>query len=1053
VGCTLGPFAGTVGWLGSSLARVRACTACGRENPPDARFCNGCGAVLGPAPAPRVRRKTVTVLFCDVAGSTALAERLDPESVRQVMRRYFDTARRVIEHHGGTVEKFIGDAVMAVFGVPVLHEDDALRAVRAAAELGEELSRLNAQLEAEFGTTVSLRTGVNTGQVVVGTEERLATGDAVNLAARLEQAAGPGEIVIGPQTWRLVREAVTAEPLEPLRLKGKSQPVAAYRLLQVRDPARAGTRRTGAPLVGRRGQLRTLSEAFAHVVQERSCRLVTVLGMAGVGKSRLTAEFLRGIDARVLTGRCLSYGQGITYWAAVSMVKQLLDAEHGCGGAAGLMSRDAKVTAAVKVLLGEQAAVTSPAEIAWAVRRLFESSAELSPLVAVFDDLHWGEPALLDLIEHVADFSLGAPILMVCLTRPELLDRRSGWGQGKLNSTTVWLEPLNPAETAALIDELLPAGTNLDAQLRGRVQAMAAGNPLFVEEMLALISESDNREIAVPPTIQALLAARLDQLRTEERTVLECGSVEGQSFHRGTVQVMAPQERDLSGRLMQLVRQDLLRPDRAVLPGEEAFRFRHLLIRDAAYQALSKADRAALHERFARWLEGRGTGLVELDEIAGYHLEQAFGYRYELGPADHNARRLAADAATHLEVAGRRAMDRGDIGAAVNLLERAEALLPPRELNLALQLSLTRALAESGRIDDAVTRAAQAAGQCSAAGDHVGELRARLEGMRWQANADPERWLAELDSLVKEARPAIEQGGDAAALAALEHAVGYLDYNRGRQAAAVAAFTRGMRHARQAGDLWFETSMRAMAATCVYLGPTPISEALPWLDDARKQSASYQPRLDMMKAALLAELGCFDEARSLLTETIAQLNERGLAMLAGYAMQAAWRIEMLAGDDAAAERAARRGCEQLDRLGEHGYLSTQSCQLADALYVLGRYDESEQWALRGLELGSSDDLATQFMGLSVRSRLLARKGDISAALALADQVDGLARVSDDPRDPADAALNRAEISYLAGHYARVSEMIDEAIKHYARKGATAYIARARRLNAEWILAN
>ena len=999
-----------------------------------------------------MRRKTVTVLFCDVAGSTALGERLDPESFRQVMRRFFDTARRVIEHHGGTVEKFIGDAVMAVFGVPVLHEDDALRAVRAAAGLREELPLLNAGLEAEFGAAVSVRTGVNTGQVVVGTEERLATGDAVNLAARLEQAAGPGEIIMGHQTWRLVQDAVTAEPLEPLRLKGKSQPVAAYRLLQVRDEAHAGPRRAGAPLVGRRGQLRMLGEAFAHVAQERSCRLVTVLGMAGVGKSRLTAEFLRGIDARVLTGRCLSYGQGITYWAVVSMVSQLLDAEHGCGGAAGLMSRDAKVAAAVNVLLGEQAAVTSPAEIAWAVRILFESSGELSPLVAVFDDLQWGEPALLDLIEHVADFSLGAPILIVCLARPELLDRRSGWGQGRLNSTTVWLEPLDPAEAAALIDELLPAGTDLDARLRERVEAIAAGNPLFVEEMLALISESDNREIAVPPTIQALLAARLDQLRAEERTVLECGSVEGQSFHRGTVQVMAPQERDLSGRLMRLVRQDLLRPDRAVLPGEEAFRFRHLLIRDAAYEALSKADRAGLHERFARWLEGRATGLVELDELAGYHLEQAFDYRCELGPAGDNARQLAADAAAHLEVAGRRAMDRGDTAAAVNLLERAEALLPPREMNLGLQLSLTRGLAESGRIDDAIARAARAAAQCSAAGDHVGELRARLEGMRWQVDADPERWLAELDTLIKQARPAVEQDGDAAALAALEHAAGFLDYNRGRQAAALAAFTRGMHHARQAGDLWFETSMRAMAANCIYLGPTPISEALRWLDDARKQSASYQPRLDITRAALLAELGCFDEARSLLTETVAQVNERGLAMLAGSAMQTAWRIEMLAGDDAAAERAARRGCEQLDRLGEHGYLSTQSCQLADALYALGRYHESEQSALRGLELGSSDDLATQFLGLSVRSRLLARKGDISAALALAEQVDGLARVSDDPRDLADAALNRAEICYLAGDYARVSKMIDEAIKHYDRKGATAYIARAHRLAAEWALA-
>jgi class 3 adenylate cyclase/predicted ATPase len=950
---------------------------------------------------PREKRKTVTVVFCDVTGSTALGERLDPESFRQVMRRYFDAARAVIERHGGTVEKFIGDAVMAVFGVPVLHEDDALRAVRAAAGLREEIAVLNTELEADFGATVSLRTGVNTGQVVTGTEERLAAGDAVNLAARLEQAAAPGEIIMGPQTWALVSGAVTADALEPLQLKGKSQPVSAYRLLEIRTDVDARARPGRAPLVGRAGQLRMLADAFTNVARERSCGLFTVLGMAGVGKSRLTAEFLRGVDARVLTGTCLSYGQSVTYWPVVSMIKQLLDTQHGCPNAAQLMAHDAKVAAAVNVLLGEQAAVTSPTEIAWAVRKLFESSAELRPLVVVVDDLHWGEAVLFDLIEHVADFSRDAAILILCLARPELLDARPGWGGGKLNATTLLLQPLQPAETATLIDELVPARSRLDPWLRERVQVTAEGNPLFVEEMLALISESGSSELAVPATIAALLAARLDQLPAGERTVLECGSVEGQSFHQGTVEVMAPEERDVPGRLMALVHKDLIRPDRAVLPGEEAFRFRHLLIRDAAYETLSKADRAELHERFARWLEERGTSLVELDEITGYHLEQAFGYRCELGPADDNTQRLAAGAAAHLEAAGRRAMDRGDTGAAVNLLEG---------------------------------------------------LRARLEEMRWRAGADPERRLAALAALVKQARPAIEQDGDPAARAALENAAGYLDYNRGRQAAALAALTRGMEHARQAGDLWLETSMRAMAATCIYLGPTPISEALPWLDDAKAQSAAYQPQLDTRKAALLAELGRFGEARSLSNETIAQMNERGLALLAGYAMQTAWRIEMLAGDDAAAERAARRGCEQLERLDEHAFLSTQSCQLADSLYALGRYAESEQCALRGLKLGSSDDLATQFLGLSVQSRLSARKGDISAALALAEQVDGLAATSDDPRDPADAALNRAEITYLAGDRGRASELIGQAIEHYRRKEATAYIARAHRLAAQWTLA-
>ncbi len=514
------------------------CAGCGRENPEGAGFCNGCGKALVATPAPREQRKTVTVLFCDVSGSTAMGERLDPESLRQVMRRYFDAARTVIEQHGGTVEKFIGDAVMAVFGIPVLHEDDALRAVRAAVDLRDVLIRLNTELERDYGTTVTLRTGVNTGQVVTGTEERLATGDAVNLAARLEQAAAPGEIVIGPETWRLVRNVVTVESLAPLELKGKSLPVAAYRLLRIGVDSTATTPRSEARMVGRATPLRMLRDAFTNVIDGQSCSLFTVLGAAGVGKSRLTAEFLGGIDATVLHGRCLSYGEGITYWPVIAIVKQLLDGADASPGA-DLMSRDANVAAAIKTMLGEETAATSSTEIAWAVRKLLEYAAITQPLVVVFDDVHWGEPTLFDLIEHVADMSRGAPILVLCVGRPELLDRRPGWGGGKLNATTALLEPLNADETEALIDELLPADAGVDNALRARIRTTAAGNPLFLEEIVAMVRESTSHDVIVPPTIKALLAARFDQLRPEERGVLECGSVEGQSFHRGAVEVMA----------------------------------------------------------------------------------------------------------------------------------------------------------------------------------------------------------------------------------------------------------------------------------------------------------------------------------------------------------------------------------------------------------------------------------------------------------------------------------------------------------------------------------
>ena len=1021
---------------------------CGRENPPDARFCNGCGAALETGPAPRQQRKTVTVLFCDVTGSTALGERLDPESFRQVMRRYFDAARAVIERHGGTVEKFIGDAVMAVFGVPVLHEDDALRAVRAAAGLREEIALLNRELEAGFGATVNIRTGVNTGVVVTGTEERLATGDAVNVAARLEQAAAPGEIVIGPQTWALVRGAVAAELLAPLELKGKSAPVAAYRLLQIRGDVDPRARPGRAPLVGRASQLRMLGEAFANLAAGRSCGLFTVLGMAGVGKSRLAAEFLRGIDAQVVTGTCLSYGQGITYWPVIAMVQQLLDPGHGSAGAADLMASDAKVAAAINVLLGELAAVTSPAEIAWAVRKLFESSAELQPLVVVFDDLHWAEPALFDLIEHVADLSRGAPILILCLARPELLERQPNWGGGTLNATNLLLEPLGPAETAVLIDELVPAGSGLDPRLRERVQVTAGGNPLFVEEMLALLAEAGGDDVVVPATIAALLAARLDQLPPAERTVLECGSVEGQSFHQGTVQVMAPHEPDVPGRLMTLVHKDLVRPDRAVLPGEDAFRFRHLLIRDAAYQALAKADRADLHERFARWLEERWADLVKLDEIAGYHLEQAYSYRCELALVDDQARRLAGDAAAHLDAAGRRALDRGDTGAAVNLLERAEALLAPRQMDLVSQHSLIWGLGESGRLSEAIARAERIADECAAAGDRVGELQARLAGTVWRVNVDPKRWFPELGALVEEARPALEQESDAAALAVLEYAAGSVAWMHLRQVDATAAFTRATEHARQAGELWFENSSRAQAANTMVIGPTPRTEVLRRLEEAEAQSATYQPVVELHMSMVLAELGRFDEARSLMAAAVAAMNERGMRLDAATAMQSVWDCEMLAGDYAAAERAARQGCEQLEQLGEHGRLAVEAGELAEALYALGRYEEAEQWALRGLELHGASPWA-QVSSLGVRARVLARKGEASAALALAEQADGLARTSDAPLDEGDAALFLAEVMHLTGDRAGATEMTQRAIEAYQRNGSTARVARAHRLAAAW----
>jgi class 3 adenylate cyclase len=580
-------------------------------------------------------RKVVTIVFCDLTGSTALGGTIDPEALRARMRAYYEQTRAILERHGGTVEKFIGDAVMAVFGVPVAHEDDALRAVRAAWEMRAAVPELG----------FAARIGVNTGEVVTGEGDTLVTGDAVNVAARLEQGAAPGDVLVGVETRRLVRNAVRVESVT-VDAKGKGE-VVAFRLVDVNMEAEGIARRFDTPLVGRRAELDQLRRAFDRTVHERRCHLFTLLGAAGVGKSRLVDEVLTSVDARVLEGRCLDYGEGITYWPVVSILKQLR--EHG-------------EAALERVIQGG----TMPNEVPWAVRTALEQAAAERPLIVVFDDVQWGEQTFLDLVDHISDLSRGAPILLLCVARPELLDIRPGWGGGKLNATTVLLEPLASEECVELIG--IHGGVG-DDDVRARILAAADGNPLFVEEMVALVQE--NGDVRVPATVQALLQARIDQLGLDERAVMERGAVEGEIFHRGAVAELA-RPRDVDPQLVGLVRKELIHPTPPTLAGEQAFRFRHLLIRDAAYDSLPKQTRAELHERFAGWLDTHAQALVELDEIVGYHLEQAAGYRDELGQAAGDLARRAGD---RLAAAGRRAAERGDVPGGLKLLARAVALL------------------------------------------------------------------------------------------------------------------------------------------------------------------------------------------------------------------------------------------------------------------------------------------------------------------------------------------------------------------------------------------
>jgi class 3 adenylate cyclase/tetratricopeptide (TPR) repeat protein len=982
---------------------VLVCASCGRESEGTFAFCPHCGAELTTHALPREQRKTVTVLFCDVTGSTAIGESADPETLRALLARYFERMKEIVESHGGTVEKFIGDAVMAIFGVPVVHEDDALRAARAAVEMRDAFPQLG----------LAGRIGVNTGEVVTGTAERLATGDAVNVAARLEQAAGPGQILLGADTLRLIRAAIEAEPVESLHLKGKSEPVAAYRLLSVHEMPE---RRLGAPMVGRESELAQLRAAFAKTVHDRSCQLFTVLGAAGVGKSRLAYEFLKDLEARVVRGRCLPYGEGITYWPAVEVIKQL----------DGLPS-DAAAAASLRSLLGETNQGTSAEEIAWAFRKLLEERARERPLVCVLDDVHWAEDSFLDLVDHVADLSRDAPILLLCMARADLLDRRSSWGGGKLNATTVLLEPLSAEETDLLLDEL----GGVDENLRIKIRETAEGNPLFLEEMLALVRESKDGEVTVPPTIQALLAARLDQLEASERSVLECGSVEGRVFHRGAVEALAPEEAQPRQRLTALVRKELVRPDKPQVPGDDAFRFRHLLIRDAAYDALPKTTRAKLHERFAAWLEVRGRDLVELDELVGHHLEQAARYKQELGQPDV---KLAERAGDRLSSAGRRALWRGDDRAATSLLERALDLTRPIRLDVELELDLASAIESDPRKASAVAEAA--AERAGVAGDDAGAAVARVVAAEYRMEFAADPMIDELEALARAALGLLDHEGDHAALARVWYLLGIGVANfRGRNEDWAYAAEQAIRHSRLAGRAHVDLFGLPQA---LVVGPRPADLALDVLDQALPEAP--HPASLLNRAWLLAMLDRFEDAWSVAheaSERVRELtgSERGRWYLG--------EIATLAGDHEAAARHLRRWCDYLEAHGRRGNLSTFAPRLARSLCALRRFGEAEPLARLGRELGDEQDVATQALWRQAQARVHASRGAYGEAETLAREAVTIAEQTDWLNDQGNAWCDLAEVLASADRSDEAAAALEQALERYERKKNLAMVKQVR----------
>jgi class 3 adenylate cyclase/tetratricopeptide (TPR) repeat protein len=990
-----------------------------------------------------VSRRTVTVLFADVADSTPLGERLDPESLRRVMSRFFEQMSAVLEGHGGTVEKFIGDAVMAVFGIPELHEDDALRAVRAATELRRALSELNEQLAREFGVRIGIRVGVNTGEVVAGDGtggQMLVTGDAVNVAKRLEEAARTGEILVGEPTRQLVENAVVLEPREELELKGKADPHFAWNVLAVIEGASAYARRLDAPLIGRDEELQTLHDAYADAVASRTCLLFTLVGPAGIGKSRLATELCGSLrdEATTLSGRCLPYGDGITFWPLVEIIGAL-GSDEGVREAVAKAEDGELVAAGVLGAVGSNAAATPGSETFWAVRRLFEEIARDRPLVVLVEDIHWAEPTLLDFLEYLARWTHDAPILLLCLARPDLLDERPGWLTQ--NGGGVLLQPLTEDESRALLDEIGHEWP-LDAAARERITEAAEGNPLYLEQMAAMLAEGGPMD-AIPPSIHALIAARLDRLPSPEREVLESAAVAGKHFVRSALRRLLAEadQAQVDATLLNLARKDLLAPR----PGrEDAYRFRHVLIRDAAYAGIPKERRSRLHERFAEWATQTGAGRAgDVDEIIGYHLEQAFRYREQLGPVDPEASELAQRAAEILGTAGRRAFARDDAPAAVNLLDRALALATdedPAQLELMRQLS--SALWSVGEVARAETLLNGLLEAASAAGNRRYELYGALQQSAWRAARAPETDWEEAVALADKAIPVFEELGDDVGLAQAWRHLGMALGLQSRFADSVDACERALAHARR-GNAAREES-RAADLLCMGLlhGPSSVDDAIARANELL-EGAANNPLLQSNVLAAVAELkamqGAFDEARAMFVTAQRNYEKLGLRLALAGLMQVGGLVELLAGDPVAAERFLREGYAML--VGVTGWQGMHGLLLAEALHDQERYPEADELVDAAEALHHSDELDARVAWAGRKAPLLARDGEheeaeslIREALASIERTDALnlhARTL--------AAL--AEVLLVAGR-AEASAAAKDAIALFKRKGNTAAAERA-----------